>query len=203
MTVMRDTVVKSLAKVKVQVDENGLIPEYDVLVNLLPVNLLNTFSERMMAAAPAEKKAVVEDGLVRAAYECGYHTGCGIITSDIFNDVVLPMVTEGEKDILRGAYAAFTAWGWAKSGIVQLKEGEKMVIRANDYYEAESQGEGLRAYMIRGLCQAFRPLSGWNGHLCLSADQGDRTGRPIRRICSYKKIVFDSFPRELMQPENN
>jgi hypothetical protein len=159
MTVMRDTVVKSLAKVKVQVDENGLIPEYDVLVNLLPVNLLNTFSERMMAAAPAEKKAVVEDGLVRAAYECGYHTGCGIITSDIFNDVVLPMVTEGEKDILRGAYAAFTAWGWAKSGIVQLKEGEKMVIRANDYYEAESQGEGLRAYMIRGLCQAFFELT--------------------------------------------
>jgi hypothetical protein len=159
MTVMRDTVVKSLAKVKVQVDENGLIPEYDVLVNLLPVNLLNTFSERMMAAATAEKKAVVEDGLVRAAYECGYHTGCGIITSDIFNDVVLPMVTEGEKDILRGAYAAFTAWGWAKSGIVQLKEGEKMVIRANDYYEAEGQGEGLRAYMIRGLCQAFFELT--------------------------------------------
>jgi hypothetical protein len=159
MTVMRDTVVKSLAKLTVQGDENGLIPEYDVLVNLLPVNLLNTFSERMMAAAPAEKKAIVEDGLVRAAYECGYHTGCGIITSDIFNDVVLPMVTEGEKDILRGAYAAFTAWGWAKSGIVQLKEGEKMVIRANDYYEAESQGEGLRAYMIRGLSQAFFELT--------------------------------------------
>ena len=159
MTVMRDTVVKSLAKINVQGDENGLIPEYDVLVNLLPVALLNTFSERMMAAVPTDKKAMVEDGLVRAAYECGYHTGCGIITSEIFNDVVLPMVTEGEKDILRGAYAAFTAWGWAKSGIVQLKEGEKMVIRANDYYEAESQGEGLRAYMLRGLCQAFFELT--------------------------------------------
>jgi len=159
MTVMRDTVVKSLAKINVQGDENGLIPEYDVLVNLLPVALLNTFSERMMAAVPADKKAMVDDGLVRAAYECGYHTGCGIITSEIFNDVVLPMVTEGEKDILRGAYAAFTAWGWAKSGIVQLKEGEKMVIRANDYYEAESQGEGLRAYMLRGLCQAFFELT--------------------------------------------
>ena len=159
MTVMRDTVVKSLAKINVQGDENGLIPEYDVLVNLLPVALLNTFTERIMAAAPAGKKKMVEDGLVRAAYECGYHTGCGIITSDIFNDVVLPMVTEGEKDILRGAYAAFTAWGWAKSGIVQLKEGEKMVIRANDYYESDSGGEGLRAYMFRGLCQAFFDLT--------------------------------------------
>ena len=159
MTVMRDTVVKSLAKINMQGDENGLIPEYDVLVSQLPASLLNIFSERLMAAVPPDKKAMVEDGLVRAAYECGYHTGTGIITSDVFNDVVLPMVTEGEKDILRGAFAAFTAWGWAKSGIVQLKPGEKMVIRANDYYEADSGGEGLRAYMLRGLCQAFFDLS--------------------------------------------
>ncbi len=159
MTVMRDTVVKSLAKINIQGDENGLIPEYDVLENLLPASLLNTLSERLMAAAPSDKKKMVADGLVRAAYECGYHTGCGIITSDVFNDVVLPMVTEGEKDILRGAFAAFTAWGWAKSGIVQLKAGEKMVIRANDYYEADSGGEGLRAYMLRGLCQAFFDLT--------------------------------------------
>jgi hypothetical protein len=159
MTVMRDTVVKSLAKINIQGDENGLIPEYDVLVNQLPAALLNAFSEKIMAAAPPEKKSMIADGLVRAAYECGYHTGCGIITSDIFNDVVLPMVTEGEKDILRGAFAAFTAWGWAKSGIVQLKPGEKMVIRANDYYEADSGGEGLRAFMLRGLCQAFFDLT--------------------------------------------
>jgi hypothetical protein len=159
MTVMRDTVVKSLAKITIQGNEDGLIPEYDVLENLLPAALLNSFTEKIMAAAPQEKKTMVADGLVRAAYECGYHTGCGIITSDVFNDVVLPMVTEGEKDILRGAFAAFTAWGWAKSGIVQLKAGEKMVIRANDYYEADSGGDGLRAYMLRGLCQAFFDLT--------------------------------------------
>jgi hypothetical protein len=159
MTVMRDTVVKSLAKLRIQSDENGLIPEYEVLVNLLPVSLLNTFSEKILKAAPPEKKEQVEAGLVRAAYECGYHTGCGVITSDIFNDVVIPMVTEGEIDILRGAYAAFTAWGWAKAGIVQIKEGEKMVVRAFDYYEADGAGDGLRAFMLRGLSQAFFDLA--------------------------------------------
>lgn len=159
MTVMRDTVVKSLAKIQIQSDENGLIPEYEVLVNLLPVSLLNKFSERIMNVAPPDKKAQVEAGLVRAAYECGYHTGCGVITSDIFNEVVIPMVTEGEIDVLRGAYAAFTAWGWAKAGIVQIKEGEKMVVRAFDYYEADGGGNGLRAYMLRGLSQAFFELA--------------------------------------------
>ncbi|MGB9080039.1 MAG: hypothetical protein WCD00_01990 [Desulfuromonadaceae bacterium] len=186
MTVMRDTVVKSLAKITIQGDENGLIPEYDVLVNQLPASLLNTFSERLMAAAPPDRKAKVAGGLVRAAYECGYHTGCGIITSDAFNDVVLPMVTEGEKDILRGAFAAFTAWGWAKSGIVQLKAGERMVIRANDYYEADSGGEGLRAYMLQGLCQAFFDLTyadpypdGMDTYLCQQTkgiEVGDQYG---------------------------
>ncbi len=193
MTVMRDTVVKSLAKINVQGDENGLIPEYDVLVNLLPVALLNKFTERLMAAAPADKKKAVEEGLVRAAYECGYHTGCGIITSDIFNEVVLPMVTEGEKDILRGAFAAFTAWGWAKSGIVQLKEGEKMVIRANDYYEADSAGEGMRAYMLRGLCQAFFELTysdpypdGMDTFTCSQA-KGIEVGDPYGEFVVTKK----------------
>jgi hypothetical protein len=193
MTVMRDTVVKSLAKINVQGDENGLIPEYEVLVNLLPVSLLNTFTERIMAAAPADRKADVEAGLVRAAYECGYHTGCGIITSDIFNDVVMPMVTEGEKDILRGAYAAFTAWGWAKSGIVQLKEGEKMIIRAFDYYEADIGGEGLRAYMLRGLSQAFFDLAyadpypdGMDTYVCHQT-KGIEVGDPYGEFVVTKK----------------
>jgi hypothetical protein len=193
MTVMRDTVVKALAKINIQGDENGLIPEYDVLVNQLPASLLNTFSERLMAAAPSDKKSNVADGLVRAAYECGYHTGCGIITSDVFNDVVLPMVTEGEKDILRGAFAAFTAWGWAKSGIVQLKAGERMVIRANDYYEADSGGEGLRAYMLRGLCQAFFDLTyadpypaGMDTYVCQQT-KGIESGDPHGEFVVTKK----------------
>jgi len=193
MTVMRDTVVKSLAKITVQADENGLIPEYEVLVNLLPISLLNTFTERIMLAAPPEKKAEIEAGLVRAAYECGYHTGCGIITSEIFSDVVLPMVTEGEKDILRGAYAAFTAWGWAKSGIVQLKEGEKMIIRAFDYYDADSSKAGLSGFMLRGLSQAFFDLAyadpypdGMDTYVCVQT-KGIEVGDPYGEFVVTKK----------------
>ena len=193
MTVMRDTVVKSLAKITVQADENGLIPEYEVLVNLLPISLLNTFTERILLAAPPEKKPEVEAGLVRAAYECGYHTGCGIITSEIFSDVVLPMVTEGEKDILRGAYAAFTAWGWAKSGIVQLKEGEKMIIRAFDYYDADSDTKGLSGFMLRGLSQAFFDLAyagpypdGMDTYVCVQT-KGIEVGDPYGEFVVTKK----------------
>jgi hypothetical protein len=42
---------------------------------------------------------------------------------------------------------------------VQLRDGEKMVVRAVDYYEADSGGNGVRAYMIRGVSAAFFELA--------------------------------------------
>lgn len=159
MTVMRDQVVKALVSLEVKGDEDGLIPAFNVLVNMLPVDFWNEFASRLLEAVPDERKAEAEEGLVRAAYECGYHTGWGIITSEEFKSVVMPMVTEAEKDVLRGAYAVFTAWGWAKSGIVQLKERARMVVRAFDYYEQEIKGKGLAAFMIRGVSAAFFELA--------------------------------------------
>ncbi len=159
MTVMRDKVVTALAGLTVQGDEDGLIPAFNVLVNQLPADFWNTFAERLIDAAPPEKKGQVEKALVNCAYECGYHTGYGIITSDEFKDVVDPMVTEGAKDVLRGAYAVFTAWGWAKSGITQIEEGVKMTVRATDYYEADGMKGEKRAYMIRGVSSAFFELA--------------------------------------------
>jgi hypothetical protein len=193
MTVMRDEVVKALANIKVQGDEDGLIPAFGVLVNQLPVAFWNTFAERIRAAAPSEKKAEVEEGLVRCAYECGYHTGYGIINSEEFKAVVMPMVTEGAKDVLRGAFAVLTAWGWAKSGIVQNKEAERMVIRATDYYESESGGEGHRAFMIRGIAAAFFELAyaaaypNGQGTFACEQTRGMETGDPHGEFVVTKK----------------
>ncbi|MCP4215887.1 MAG: hypothetical protein GY765_14635 [bacterium] len=159
MTVMRDTVVKQLAEINIQGNKDGLIPAFNVFVNQLPAAFWNTFAERMLKAAPAERIEAVEAALVKCAYECGYHTGYGIINSEEFKAVVMPMVTEGAKDVLRGAYAVFTAWGWAKSGIVQVKEGERMIIRATDYYEADGIPGDKRAFMIRGVSSAFFELA--------------------------------------------
>jgi hypothetical protein len=159
MVVLRDQVVSALAELEVKGNEDGLIPAFGVLVNQLPTSFWNTFSERMMAVVDEKRKPEMEAALVNCAYECGYHTGFGIITSEEFKSVVTPMVSEGEKDVLRGAYAVFTAWGWAKSGIVQIKPGERMVVRAMDYYEQDSGGSGKRAYMIRGVSAAFFELA--------------------------------------------
>ena len=193
MTVMRDQVVKSLVQVEVKPDGDGLIPAFNVLVNQLPSAFWNMYAERMMAIAPPERKVEMEAALVNCAYECGYHTGYGIITSPEFQAVVTPMVTEGAKDVLRGAYAVFTAWGWAKSGIVQIKEGETMTVRAVDYYEADSGGDGLRAYMVRGVSAAFMELAyaapypdGMNTFECQQT-KGIETGDPYGEFAVSRK----------------
>lgn len=186
MVVMRDQVVSALAELEVKGNEDGLIPAFGVLVNQLPTSFWNTFAERMTEAAEESRREEVENALVNCAYECGYHTGFGIITSEEFKSVVMPMVTDGEKDVLRGAYAVFTAWGWAKSGVVQIKPKERMVVRAQDYYEQDSGGSGRRAYMIRGVSSAFFELAfadpypnGMNTYTCeqtAGIEEGDPFG---------------------------
>ena len=193
MTVMRDKVVKALAGLTVQGDEDGLIPAFNVMVNQLPATFWNTFAERLTEAAPPERKEDVEKALVNCAYECGYHTGFGIITSDEFKDVVDPMVTEGAKDVLRGAYAVFTAWGWAKSGIIKIDEGKHMTVRATDYYESDGERGDKRAYMIRGVSAAFFELAyaeaypdGMNTFEC-EQTKGIECGDPFGEFVVTKK----------------
>ncbi len=159
MSVQRDVAVKQLADIEPRANEDGLMPGYNVLVNLLPTAFWNTFTERIVKAAPPDKLEAVEAALVKCANECGYHTGFGIITSDEFKSIVMPMVTDGAKDVLRGAYAVFTAWGWAKSGIVQIKEGERMVIRAMDYYESDIKTGRYASFMLQGVSAAFFDLA--------------------------------------------
>jgi hypothetical protein len=195
MTVQRNIVVEQLAELKQGLvgNEDGLIPGFNVLGNQLPTTFWNTFANRLIAAAPPAQKAAVEESLVNCAFECGYHTGYGILSSDEFKSVVEPMVTEGAKDVLRGAFAVFTAWGWAKSGIVQIQEGQRMVIRCQDYYEADGEKGPLRAYMLRGICKAFMDLAfgapypnGMGGFECAQT-LGIESGAPYGEFVVTKK----------------
>lgn len=162
-TVNRRVVIDALSKLDVVGNEEGLIPAFNVFVNQLPATFWNSFADRLTRHVGPELVETAEWLLVNAGQECGYHTGYGIITSDEWNAVVAPMITNVPEDILHGAFAVFTAWGWAKSEIVELVPNEKMVVRAYDYYEADTVTYGVRnrpcASMVRGVCAAFMDLA--------------------------------------------
>jgi hypothetical protein len=165
MAINRARAIEDLSKIEVQGNNEGLIPGFGVLVQQLPANLWNSFSAKIIKAAGPDLYDDAAGLLENAAAECGYHTGWGIINSNEFNSVIGPMISESTKleDILHGAYAVFTAWGWANAEIVELVAGERMVIRAYDYYEQEG-AKGFKpekpfAYMVRGVSRAFMDLA--------------------------------------------
>lgn len=175
MAINRAKIIEDLSKIEVCGDENGIIDAFGVLVNQLPAKFWNSFADKLTAKVHPDLLEATEYLLYNAAHECGYHTGYGIITSNEWNAVVAPMVEKIPEDILHGAYAVFTAWGWADAEITELVPGEKMVVKAIDYYEADVAPEGnskkMSAYMIAGVSAAFMELA--------YAGDYDPSGKPI------------------------
>jgi hypothetical protein len=187
----RTKAIAELSQIKVKGNRDGLIPSFNVLVNFLPSLFWNTFSEKILKKAGDDMQLYsrLEEGLELAAAECGYHTGYGIITSEEFKSIIGPMIKKEPDDILHGAYAVFTAWGWADAEVSDLSES-RMVIRVKDYYEAEIR-DTFRvkkpfAYMIKGVSRAFMDLAygkpypdGLGKHTCVQTkaiELGDRYG---------------------------
>ena len=137
MSIDRNAVIDAMSRVKARSNGDGLIPAFNVLVNEAPTTLWNNFADLITNSVSPDLKDAAQCLLVNAAHECGYHTGYGIITSEEWDAIVAPMIEKVPDDVLHGAYAVFTAWGWAKSEIVELVPGERMVVRAYDYYEAD------------------------------------------------------------------
>jgi len=163
MAIDRKLVIEKMSQVKAFGNEDGLIPAFNVLVNALPAALWNNFADMLVNSMSDDMVAPAQYLLMNAANECGYHTGYGIITSEEWKAIVAPMVKEVPEDVLYGAFAVFTAWGWAKSEIIELVPGERMVVRAYDYYESDMVATGVSrmpsAYMIQGVCAAFMDLA--------------------------------------------
>lgn len=163
MAINRKKIIDQMSQIEILPDENGIIEGFNVLITQMPSNFWNSFAERLTAGATADMLEAKEYLLYNAAHECGYHTGYGIITSDEWNAVVAPMIEKIPEDILHGAFAVFTAWGWADSEIIELIPGEKMVVRAYNYYEADivkyGKSHKMSAYMIAGVSAAFMELA--------------------------------------------
>jgi hypothetical protein len=158
MGVDRKRVIDAMSRIRATANEDGIIPSFGVFVNQLPVTFWNTFSERLTRQVGPDLLEAAEFLLVNAATECGYHTGHGIMASEEWKAVVAPMV-EKREDVLDGLFAVVTSWGWGRCEVVDLSPGERMVVRAYDYYESDvvTYGESSKksAYMLRGVCAAF------------------------------------------------
>ncbi len=163
MAINRKKIIADMSKVSVLCGSTGMIDAFGVLVNQLPTSFWNNFASKLTHSVSEDLYPAAKTLLVNAGHECGYHTGYGIITSEEWKAVVGPMIEKQPEDILYGAFAVFSAWGWAKCEVVELVPGKKMVVRAYDYYEADvvchGRAKHMSAYMLQGVCGAFMDLA--------------------------------------------
>jgi hypothetical protein len=161
MAIDRDKIINDMSRIRLSSNDSGLIDFCGLLINELPSDFWNSFADRLTAKVHPELLEATEYLLYNAAHECGYHTGHGIISSEEWMAVVEPML-EVKEDTLHGLFAVLTAWGWGKTTVVDLEPDEKMLIRADNYYEADILEIGAysrkSAYMLQGICAAFMDL---------------------------------------------
>ena len=165
MAIDRKKAIEELSQIKVKGDKDGLINAFGVLLQFMPTNFWNTFTEKMLKSVKDDVKLTeeVEEGLEIAAAECGYHTGWGIINSDEFKRIIGPMIEKEPEDILHGAFAVLSAWGWGDTEIIELIPNKRMIIRAYGYYESEISDTFITerpvAFMLKGICRAFMDIA--------------------------------------------
>lgn len=160
MVLDKGQIIRDLSQLHFSGDSNGLISAYSVLLQQLPTAFWNTFTARLLRAASPDLTEAAETLLENAAAECGYHTAYGVVQSEEFNAVVMPMVQDRPGDILRGLYAVFGAWGWADAEVIELEPARRMVVHAHNYYEAEiPHAQRPCAFMLRGVCRALMDLA--------------------------------------------
>ncbi|MBF0432509.1 MAG: hypothetical protein HQK83_14590 [Fibrobacteria bacterium] len=163
MAIDRKKIIEEMSNIRLSGNEEGIIPAFGVFIQQLPADFWNGFTQRLVHSIPEDFIEEAEGLLVNAAHECGYHTGYGIITSEEWNKVVGPMIEDSPDDILHGAFAVFTAWGWANAEISEIVPNEKLVVHAYDYYEKDIAAYGKTgrpsAYLIQGVAGAFMDLA--------------------------------------------
>jgi hypothetical protein len=162
MSFDRKSVINDISKVGVTSNDQGLIEGFGVYVNRLPADFWRGFGENIMKAVPTDLSDAAWHLLYNAGHECGYHTGYGIVNSEEWKAIVQPRVQKAPEDVLNGAFAVFTGWGWGKTEIIE-QSPERMVVRAYDYYEADGATNGTvkrnMAPMICGVAAAFFELA--------------------------------------------
>jgi predicted hydrocarbon binding protein len=142
-------------------EEKGIIPLFGVYLSLISVQYYNklSFDFEKRTGSPKEAASL----LVKAAQECGYATFQGIRNSREWAEVVEPMV-EKKEDEIAGFTSVAVAFGWGDLLVKELIPAEKLVLQANDSYEAAgfSKEYGIadsgKCYMLQGVTAAFMDL---------------------------------------------
>jgi len=148
-------------------EEKGIIPLFGVYLSMISVQYYNRISFRF--EKKAENRKYAQKLLVEAGQECGYTTFQGIRNSWEWEEVIKPMI-ETVEDQIHCFVSIAIAFGWGDLVVQEVVPEKKLVIRANDSYEAKGyldaygKADAGKCYMLRGVTAALMDLVYGDGY---------------------------------------
>jgi predicted hydrocarbon binding protein len=161
MAIDTDKIIQAVMQGSRIREEKGIIPLFGVYLSMISVQYYNRISYSF--EKKAENRKYAQKLLVEAGQECGYTTFQGIRNSWEWNEVVKPMI-ETVEDQIHCFVSIAIAFGWGNLVVQEVVPKEKLVIRANDSYEAKGyldaygKADAGKCYMLRGVTAALMDL---------------------------------------------
>lgn len=136
-SVNEDLIVGALSGMEIAGNDDGLIPAFGVYLTRMYADYYNKISfqfERELSAVPGGI-GLANSLLIEAGHICGFNTMGGIMKSDEWKGLVLPMI-KTKEDWMHGIVACINAIGWGIWRIEELIPEEKLVMRIYEGYES-------------------------------------------------------------------
>ena len=132
-----EDITKEMAQGLPTAASNGLIEAFGVLLTYLPAEYYGKIAFRFEKELD---KAGGIDGLakpllIESGHVCGFNTFGGIMTSDVWNTLIYPLL-QTREDWVYAMIAVINALGWGHWRIETLEAGQKLILRVYNSTEA-------------------------------------------------------------------
>lgn len=134
-----DLITKTVSQLPLEGDENGLISAFGVYLTRMFGDYYSEisyeFEREFSEGVPLEVQEAARLLLIEAGHVCGFNTFGGIMKSDEWKALVMPMIQDRE-DWVKGMVAVINALGWGRYTINSLKGGEELILDISNSYES-------------------------------------------------------------------
>jgi len=166
MAIDEKVVVSACSQLPLMGNEDGLIPAFGLYLSRHYADFYNTSSFETVQYIEQHQPGAIEQaeaGLVEAGMLCAFYTFGGIMLSQEWEAVVMPMV-DSDDDWVSGIVGVVNSFGWGKWTIEEFVPGERLDISVTNSYESEGwlkrypQSKRPRCYLVQGGCTGIMNL---------------------------------------------
>ena len=166
MAIDEKAVVAACSQLPLIGNEDGLIPAFGLYLTRHYADFYNhTSFEALRQVEQCRPEAILqtEVALIEAGMLCAFYTFGGIMLSQEWEAVVMPMI-DSDDDWVYGIVAVVNSLGWGKWRVEQLIPGERLEISIPNSYESAGwlsrypPSQRPRCYLVQGGCAGIMNL---------------------------------------------